>query len=152
MKVKMCGMKDLLSAKVAEEAGAEFIGFVFWQRSHRYIEPEHAAVICSQLRQSLKVGVFVDEPLENVNEIVHLADLDFVQLHGHENAEYARKIECPVIKAYRYGENFDAAAANKFPAEIILVDAFRPGEPGGTGACFDWRAAAEEIKSIRNRF
>ena len=71
-----------------------------------------------------------------------------MQLHGHEDADYARQMERPVIKAYRYGEDFSADAANEFPAELILVDAFRPGKVGGTGEAFDWRAAAEEIAAI----
>ena len=148
MKVKICGMKSLLTAKVAEEAGADFIGFIFWPESHRYIEPEHAAVISSQLQHSWKTGVFVDEDIEKVNELVRQVHLDFVQLHGHENAAYARKVQCSVIKAFRYGDNFSAEAANEYPAELILIDAFRPGKLGGTGESFDWRSAAEEIAKV----
>ena len=148
MKVKICGMKSLLTAKVAEEAGADFIGFIFWPESHRYIEPEHAAVISSQLQHSWKTGVFVDEDIEKVNEIVRQVHLDFVQLHGHENAAYARKVQCSVIKAFRYGDNFSAEAANEYPAELILIDAFCPGKVGGTGESFDWRSAAEEIAKV----
>lgn len=149
MKVKICGIKSLLAAKVAEEAGADFVGFVFWPESRRYIEPEHAAVIAGQLQQSWKTGVFVDEDINTVNDIVQTVHLDFVQLHGHENAAYARKVQCPVIKAYRYNEEFSAEAANEFPAELILMDACRPGVPGGTGETFDWRAAAEELAKIK---
>lgn len=148
MKVKMCGMKSLLAAKVAEEAGADFIGFIFWPQSHRYIEPEHAAVIAGQLQQAWKTGVFVDEDIEKVNEIVQQVHLDFVQLHGHENAAYARKVQCPVIKAFHYEDGFSAQAANEFPAEMILIDTYRPGQPGGTGEAFDWREAAAEIAKV----
>ena len=148
MRAKLCGMKTLLSAKVAEEAGADFIGFIFWKQSHRYISPERAAVISGQLHQARRVGVFVDEDIDTVNEIARQVHLDYVQLHGHEDADYARQMERPVIKAYRYGEDFSADAANEFPAELILVDAFRPGKVGGTGEAFDWRAAAEEIAAI----
>ena len=149
MKVKICGIKSLLAAKVAEEAGADFIGFVFWPESRRFIAPEHAAVIAGQLQQAWKTGVFVDDDIADVNDIVREVHLDFVQLHGHENAAYARKVQCPVIKAYRYHEAFSAEEANEFPAEIILIDAYRPGVPGGTGEAFDWRAAAEEVKKIK---
>ena len=83
-----------------------------------------------------------------VNAIARQVNLDYVQLHGHEEADYARKVERPVIKAYRYGEDFSVEAANTFPAELILVDAFKPGLVGGTGEAFDWRAAAEDIAAI----
>ena len=149
MKVKICGIKSLLAAKVAEEAGADFVGFVFWPESHRWIEPEHAAVIAGQLRQSWRTGVFVDADIDTVNDIAKEVHLDFVQLHGHENAAYARKVQCPVIKAYRYSEKFSAETANVFPAELILIDTYCPGVPGGTGETFDWRIAAEELSKIK---
>ena len=148
MRAKLCGMKTLLAAKVAEEAGADFIGFIFWKQSQRYISPERAAVISSQIHQARRVGVFVDEDIDSLNAIARQVNLDYVQLHGHEDADYARRVERPVIKAYRYGDDFSVAAANAFPAELILVDAFRPGLVGGTGESFDWRAAAEEIAAI----
>ena len=148
MRAKLCGMKTLLAAKVAEEAGADFIGFIFWKQSYRYISPERAAVISGQLHQARRVGVFVDEDIDTVNAIARQVNLDYVQLHGHEEADYARKVERPVIKAYRYGEDFSVEAANTFPAELILVDAFKPGLVGGTGEAFDWRAAAEDIAAI----
>ena len=148
MRAKLCGMKTLLAAKVAEEAGADFIGFIFWKQSYRYISPERAAVISGQLHQARRVGVFVDEDIDTVNAIARQVNLDYVQLHGHEEAKYARKVERPVIKAYRYGEDFSVEAANTFPAELILVDAFQPGLVGGTGEAFDWRAAAEDIAAI----
>lgn len=149
MKVKICGIKSLLAAKVAEEAGADFVGFVFWPESRRYIEPAHAAVIAGQLQQAWKTGVFVDADIDTVNDIVHEVSLDFVQLHGHESPAYARKVQCPVIKAYRYHEAFSAEEANEFPAELILMDTYCHGMPGGTGEAFDWRSAAEELAKIK---
>lgn len=148
MRAKICGIKDLLSAKVAEEAGADFIGFVFYKKSQRYVNPDVAAVISGQVHQSRKVGVFVDEELEHVNSIARRVQLDYVQLHGHEDADYAAKIEYPVIKAYNFDENFSAKEANDYPAEIILIDTCKKGFYGGTGETFDWRAAAEEVAKI----
>ncbi len=122
MKAKLCGMKTLAAAQAAEAAGATFIGFIFWPKSHRYIAPEQAAAIAARLHRVKTVGVFVDEAPERVNAIAAEVGLDFVQLHGHEDAAYAAKIERPVIKAYRYGESFDAKAAATFPADYILLD------------------------------
>ena len=86
--------------------------------------------------------------MDEVNAIAALVGLDYVQLHGHETAETARGSERPVIKAYRYGDDFDVDAANKYPAEIILVDSYLQGAAGGTGTVFAWQEAAREIARI----
>ena len=149
LKAKLCGMKTSEAASAAEQNGADFIGFIFWRRSHRFIEPCEAAKISQGLQKVQKVGVFVDEKPEVVNEIAAACGLDFVQLHGHEDAAYARRIERPVIKAYRYGDGFSAAAANAFPAEMVLVDAYRSGQAGGTGTSFDWQKAQQEVAEVK---
>ena len=148
MRAKICGIKDLFAAKVAEEAGADFIGFVFYKSSPRYINPQKAAVICQQIRESRCVGVFVDEDLEMVNEIAEQVGLDYVQLHGHESASYAEHVICPVIKAYSYDANFSVDEANVYPSEMVLLDTPHPTLPGGTGRPFDWRKAAQDINQI----
>lgn len=148
MRAKLCGMKTLAAAQAAESAGADYIGFIFYPKSHRYIAPEQARAISAKLPRVKKVGVFVDESAERVNEIAEIAQLDYIQLHGHEDADFARQLNRPVIKAFRYGDGFSAARANDFPAELILVDAYRPDEAGGTGTTFDWRSAAAEIAKI----
>lgn len=149
MRAKLCGLKTLAAAQAAEAAGADYIGFIFYPKSHRYIEPEAARVISSKLQRVKKVGVFVDESAELVNQIAETAQLDYIQLHGHEDASFARELNRPIIKAFRYGDGFSAELANDFPAELILVDAYRPGEVGGTGTTFDWRSAAAEIAKIK---
>ena len=148
MRVKMCGMKTVSAALAAEEAGADYIGFVFAEKSRRIIAPKAAQEIARELRHAQKVGVFVDAPMDEVNAIAALVGLDYVQLHGHETAETARGSERPVIKAYRYGDDFDVDAANKYPAEIILVDSYLQGAAGGTGTVFAWQEAAREIARI----
>ena len=130
LKAKLCGMKTVGAARAAEGAGADFIGFIFWRRSHRFVEPEQAARIVEAVPYVKKVGVFVDEQPEVVNLIARQCHLDFVQLHGHEDAAYAEQMEVPVIKAYRYGDGFSAEAANAYPAAMILVDAYQEGTAG----------------------
>ena len=110
MRVKMWGMKTVSAALAAEEAGADYIGFVFAKKSRRFIAPKAAQEIVRELRHAQKVGVFVDAPMDEVNAIAALVGLDYVQLHGHETAETARGSERPVIKAYRYGDDFDVDA------------------------------------------
>ena len=139
MKAKLCGMKTREAAEAAEAAGADLVGFIFWAKSRRAVTPEQATAIGASLRRAKKVGVFVDAPVARVNEIAAACKLDFVQLHGHEDADYARQVRAPVIKAYRFGDGFDARAAAAFP--------------GGTGRRFAWREAAEAVRTagIRER-
>ena len=148
MRVKMCGMKTIAAARAAEAAGADYVGFIFAEGSRRYVAPETAREIVRQLHRVQKVGVFVDAPMDAVNEIAALVGLDYVQLHGHETADMALRATRPVIKAYRYGDDFDAAATNAYPAEIILVDSYVAGAVGGTGTVFGWQEAAREIARV----
>ena len=148
MRVKMCGMHTLAAARAAEAAGADYIGFIFAQGSRRYAAPETAHEIAREMQRVKKVGVFVDAPMAEVNQIADAVGLDYVQLHGHETAEIARMAERPVIKAYRYGDDFDAETANVYPAEIILVDSYVKGAAGGTGLTFHWQEAAREIARV----
>ena len=148
MRVKMCGMQTLAAARAAEAAGADYIGFIFAQGSRRYVAPETAHEVAREMQRVKKVGVFVDAPMAEVNQIADAVGLDYVQLHGHETAEIARMAERPVIKAYRYGDDFDAETANVYPAEIILVDSYVKGAAGGTGLTFHWQEAAREIARV----
>ena len=148
MHVKMCGMKTAAAAHAAEEAGADYIGFIFTKNSRRYVAPETAREIARALCHVKTVGVFVDAPMSDVNAIADLVGLDYVQLHGHEMAEMARQSERPVIKAYRYGDDFSVEAANAYPAEMILVDSYVAGAAGGTGMTFGWQAAAQELARV----
>ena len=148
MRVKMCGMRTIAAACAAEEAGADYIGFIFVKKSRRYVTPETARAIARALHRVRTVGVFVDAPMDEVNQIAAFVGLDYVQLHGHESAEIAQQSERPVIKAYRYGDDFDADAANAYPAEIILVDSYVQGAAGGTGTAFHWQDAAREIARV----
>ena len=148
MKIKICGIKTENAAQAVENYGADFIGCIFYKKSRRYIEPEVAAQILKPLTRVKKVGVFVDENVSIVNEISELLKLDYVQLHGNENPDYAAQINKPIIKAYRFGENFNIDDANNFPCEFILIDSFVKGQVGGTGQTFNWENSAEKISRI----
>ena len=140
--VKICGIKTSDVAQCAAESGADFLGFIFFDRSCRYIEPSNAARICREVSDIKRVGVFVDEDSDTVNRIAERVGLDYVQLHGNETADYAARIERPIIKAWRFGDNFDVRIANAFPCDIILLDSYVRGQAGGTGQLFNWTAAA----------
>ncbi|MCI5851326.1 MAG: phosphoribosylanthranilate isomerase [Sutterellaceae bacterium] len=148
MKAKLCGMRTLDAALAAEAAGASFVGFVFWAKSRRSVTPDVAASICSKLTRVKKVGVFVDEDPDRVNEIAKECGLDLVQLHGSETADYARKIRFPVIRAFRFNEAFDARDAAAYPADFVLLDNGSNKNPGGTGKRFSWADAAKALESV----
>ena len=99
MKVKICGITDIRTAVFAAEQGADALGFVFAE-SRRKIAPAAAKKIISELRADLlKVGVFVNESVENIERIASEAGLTAIQLHGDEPPEFCRKFTLPVIKA-----------------------------------------------------
>lgn len=148
MRVKMCGMRTVAAVRVVEEAGADYIGFIFAENSRRYVAPETAREIARALHHVKKVGVFVDALMSDVNAIADLVGLDYVQLHGHESAAMAKASKYPVIKAYRYGDDFSVEEANAYPAEMILVDSYVAGAAGGTGTVFHWQEAAREIARV----
>ena len=148
MIVKICGLRTEEAARAAEAAGADLLGFIFYQGSRRYVAPETVKQISTQVKRSKRVGVFVDAPLAEVNEIAEFCSLDYVQLHGHEGADYARQVPRPVIKAYRYGDNFLAEEAEHYPSEMILLDSFVQGTAGGTGKTFAWQEASRETASL----
>ena len=136
------GVKDMLTAKTIEECGAAFITFVFDKNSRDYISPEHAAVLAQQVPYSRIVGAFANEDVDVVNQLVSKVGLEYVELDGDEDAAYARQISCPVIKRFRYGEDFSVDLANKYPAEMILLNI---GKPVGTE---EWHKIAEDISKV----
>ena len=148
MKVKICGLRTEEAVLAAEDVGADFLGFIFYGKSHRHVLPEEVRGLTKHVHRAKTVGVFVDAAVDEVNVIAEFCGLDLVQLHGHEPPEYARAVRRPVIKAFRWGDDFSAEEANDYPAEIILLDSFSKGAVGGTGQRFRWREAAEETARL----
>ena len=137
MIVKICGITNQEDATAAIEGGATAVGFNFYPRSPRYIAPELAGMIESR-EGVCRVGVFVNETPERVDEIARAARLDVAQLHGDETpAEYPHSTT--VWKALRVGENFDIGQYQDNPAEALLLDGPAAGLYGGAGKPFDWR-------------
>jgi phosphoribosylanthranilate isomerase len=148
MKVKVCGITNAEDAVLAESCGADAIGFIFYKGSKRYISPADAAEIINSLSPfTVKVGVFVNEDLDEVNRIASAIKLNAVQLHGDETSEYAAGVNYPVIKGFRVKDNFDFSVLKKYKNIPVLLDAYSPSEYGGTGISFDWNTIPEDIKS-----
>ena len=143
MNVKVCGIRRLDDALVAVDSGAWALGFIFHRASPRYIDPEDAARIIERLPgEVLTVGVFVDYPIDELNDVVRQAGLSAAQLHGAESPEYAREVEAStIIKAFRVGEEFDAEVLEPYQDCNFLLDTYRPEQAGGTGETFDWEIA-----------
>lgn len=139
MIVKICGITNLEDALAAVEGGAAALGFNFWPRSPRYIEPERAAAIAAALPPHVwKAGVFVDQP--EAASIAREAGLDIVQLHGAETPD-VYPADFRVWKAARVEPGFDLAQWQDCPAEALLLDGPAGALYGGSGATFDWRLA-----------
>ena len=142
--VKICGITSLEDARVAVEAGADALGFVFWQMSPRKVDPVRAAAIARELPPfMLRVGVFVDSSRDEMARIADAVGLDLLQLHGDEPPEALAALPRRVIKAVRVGKGFASDEAMRFAGHAagLLVDTRLPGEtqlPGGTGVPFDW--------------
>lgn len=152
-RVKICGITNLEDALLSAKFGADALGFNFYERSPRYISPEKARGIVERLPvEVLKVGVFVNENLEKIVEIVEVARLDALQLHGEETPEFARKLKArtnlEIIKAFRVSPEFQPEDVLRYEVDAILLDAYNPREHGGTGETFDWEIA----KKVREIF
>lgn len=138
MLVKICGLQTIEAAKVAVEAGTDFIGFVFAPSSRR-VTPETAAEISKSLPPSVqKVGVFVNETVDNIRRIGKQVGLDVIQLHGDEPPEIAEQLPYTVIKAFSI-DKVNADAIKSFTADYYLIDSPIGKHRGGTGKTFDWQ-------------
>lgn len=136
-KIKLCGLTRPCDIEYANELLPEYIGFVFAPKSKRYISPENAEILRQRLdRRITPVGVFVDEEIGVVSDLVKRKIIDVVQLHGNENDEYTanlrKEVDRPIIKAFRIESTADIIIANSSSADYALLDS-----GGGTGTVFD---------------
>jgi len=146
VRVKICGITNLEDAQEAINLGADALGFNFYKRSPRYIEPANAKPIIEALPPLISlVGIFVDEfSPERIRSIAHAIGLGTIQLHGSESPEYVKKIsEVRIIKAFRVGENFDLTQLAAFRVGAYLLDAYDAKQLGGTGKSFNWDVAVQ---------
>lgn len=161
MFVKICGITRIEDADAAVEAGANAVGFVFWPKSPRFVDPFRARAIAAALPPFVTaVGLFVNQPAEYVNGVASLVRLGAVQLHGDETPQDGARIQRPIIKACGLtaedaaeGGNHQpsaAAAVTLWPRSVtLLLDAHDPDKRGGTGRTIDWNGAARIAASRR---
>jgi len=143
--VKICGITNWRDAKRAVDAGADLLGFNFYERSPRYIAPAKAQRIVRRLPKRVSaVGVFVNESEEKMLGVARAVGLRALQLHGDESPLTVARLRrsLPVIKALRAGKAFRPAQLSRYErASAILLDGFDRRLRGGTGKTFDWRVA-----------
>ncbi|MCG6110860.1 MAG: phosphoribosylanthranilate isomerase [Paracoccus sp.] len=147
--VKICGLREPEHVAAAVEAGARFLGFVFFPKSPRAVTPQQAARLVADVPPGVaRVGLFVDPSDALLSKVLATGALDVIQLHGHESAARVAEVKAlsglPVMKALGLSGPDDLAQLVDYGvvADMLLVDAKPPKGadlPGGNGLAFDWR-------------
>src|SRR3954465_11622752 len=149
-RAKLCGITNLDDARMCVDAGAWARGMIFYPNTARRCEVEEAERIGMELRRKVELaGVFVNAELDEVAEIADVCNLSLIQLHGDEGpaycAEIARRTGARIIKAVRAKDKASVRAllAYRDRVDFHMIDAYRPGQPGGTGETFAWELVEE---------
>lgn len=140
-KIKICGITHSDDAVAAVAAGADALGFVFYPKSSRYVAPEVAREIALKLGAfTVLTGLFVNATRGEINEVLTRVPLHLLQFHGDETPGFCESFHRPYMKAIRMRPDINLADVfkNYASASAILLDAYKPGIPGGTGETFDW--------------
>ena len=137
-KIKFCGLTRPCDIEAVNELKPDYIGFVFWQKSKRYITRSKAKELKAMLSKDIKaVGVFVDEDISQVAELLKTGRIDISQLHGSEDEAYIKELRNltgkKIIKAFKITSEDDISKANESSADYVLLDAGM-----GEGKTFDW--------------
>ena len=157
-KFKICGLRSLEHLIISAQSGASYLGLVFVPGVRRRIQAEHAAKMISDFKTQFKshapkiVGLFADQPLDEVNQIIHKCKLDFAQLCGSESITYCDNVDARIIKMFKINDKtFDEKQLGFLLSElesyiikdhIPLLDKYERGKLGGTGNTFDWSIAS----------
>jgi len=146
-KVKICGITNVDDAVKAVQLGADLLGFNFYPKSPRYIEPQEAEKIIRKLPAFVDiVGLFVNADADTIRKTASDLMLDWVQLHGDESPGFCMSLNnmsARIIKAVRIKDGRDIEYAKNFAVDALLLDAFHPVLHGGTGQRFDWNSLPE---------
>mgnify|MGYP002624183790 CR=1 FL=1 len=138
VKIKFCGLTRICDIEAVNELMPDYVGFVFWKSSRRYITPEKAIPLREILRpEIIPVGVFADESPEIIADIAARGIIDVIQLHGRESNEYISRLKSItgkiIIKAFTVHDESDIRQAEESPADFVMLDSGK-----GTGKIFDW--------------
>ena len=151
--VKICGITNLADAQMAAEAGADLLGFMFYDQSKRFITHDNAADIIRNLPPwVVKVGVFVDPTAEGVMHAVTACGISMLQFHGEELPEFCTQFGLMSIKAMPIRDDASIEALRAYHTDAWLLDSYVPGQKGGTGETFNWDLAVKARKLGRPIF
>ncbi len=148
VRTKICGITSVADALVVAQAGVDAIGLVFYAKSPRVVTAEQAQKIVAALPPFVTtVGLFVNASADEINAILAVVALDVLQFHGDETPEFCQGFSRPYFRALRMqpGVDIAASAAQYTGAQGILLDAWVPGIPGGTGERFDWAQIPDNL-------
>jgi phosphoribosylanthranilate isomerase len=147
VRVKICGITNLADAQVAVEAGADALGFNFYEQSPRFIPTKTAAEISRALPPfTLRVGVFVNPAEELVLRAIGECSLSLLQFHGDEPPEFCVQFGLMSMKAFRVRDAGSLKELPKYRTDAWLLDAYSSDTLGGTGEKFNWDLAVEAQK------
>ena len=152
IQIKICGVTNADDTQACVQLGADMIGFNFYRKSPRYIEPTIVRRIVDALPLGISpVGVFVDADQAEIREVAKTAGVRCVQLHGCATPESCSEVaqEFRVIRALSTGAQFEPQDAAAFPHCDVLIDAYHPELRGGTGRICDWSAASAATRYTR---
>jgi phosphoribosylanthranilate isomerase len=142
--VKICGITQSADALAAADAGADALGFMFYERSPRHITISAASAIIQQLPpQIVKVGVFVNAEPKFVLDAITECGLNLLQFHGQETPEFCTGFGIMSMKAFQIRSAESLKALSDYPTDAWLLDAYSSGKLGGTGERFDWDLAVQ---------
>ncbi|NPV90641.1 MAG: phosphoribosylanthranilate isomerase [Firmicutes bacterium] len=146
IKIKICGITDIEDARLAVELGADYLGLIFC-RSPRRLTTSQACRLIAELPGGIaRVGVFMDQPLEEVKEIDRCCRLDYLQFHGRETPEFYRGFGPRAIKAVRVATTLDLEGLDRWETDLVVLDSSVGGRSGGTGMSFPW----EWVRGVGN--
>ncbi len=156
IRVKICGLTNDADARAAIAAGADALGFNFWPGSKRFVAPTEALPWIALLPAGVtRVAVMVDPDFIDAVSACETPGIDALQLHGDETPDFCARLAAAdhrLIKAIRVRDGNSLLAALRYPSEIpLLLDAYRAGEPGGTGTTIDWLLAADFVRDHPDR-
>lgn len=141
--LKICGLTRPEEIEIINQFPVAYAGFIFAKKSKRYVTPKQAVQMIKILKKGIRaVGVFVDTPIEEVNQIAEEAQLNFIQLHSNETNEDCKKAVRPVWKMISMKGKESIHLVQEYPSAAgILLDTYHPSLMGGTGQTFCWKDA-----------
>jgi phosphoribosylanthranilate isomerase len=142
IKIKICGITNCDDALAAAEAGADALGFNFFKKSPRYVEPSKAAEIIRQLPPFIvPVALFVNEREDKIRDIQFTTGIRVLQFQGDERPEFCERFSNRVIKVFQVKDKESLKSMAHYHVNAYLLDSYKEGMRGGTGTTFDWHLA-----------